>query len=154
MKVVLAFVALLFVIGCQQEEQSQGEGEEMMEEGLYMQADASETDGGIQVESTLGNGGDEPVELRFNTSQRIEIRLFEEGKPEETVYRSSQEMMYNQVIGDLTLEPGEETTFNEEIPSMYLTEGSSYEGEIQVTVAEMDDDKSPTKPSASFTVDM
>ena len=125
-----------------------------MEEGLYIQADVSGTSGGMLVEATLGNGGDEPVELRFNTSQRIEVRLHEEGEPEQTVYSSSREMMYNQVIGTLTLGPGEETMFNEEISSMYLTVGSIYEGNVHITVAGIDDNESPTKPSATFTVEM
>ncbi|QQK77004.1 hypothetical protein HUG15_16425 [Salicibibacter cibarius] len=126
----------------------------MTEDGLYIQATAHGKHGRIIVEATVGNDGDEEVELWFNTSQRIEVRLFEMGMPKQLVYRSSQEMMYNQVVGTVTLEPGEETTYNEEIPSMYVTGGGSYGGEVHITVARIDGKDVPTKPSDSFTVDM
>ncbi|QQK80859.1 hypothetical protein HUG20_13790 [Salicibibacter cibi] len=126
----------------------------MTEAGLYIHADAHGRNGGIMVEVIVGNGGDEAVELRFKTSQRIEVRLFETGKPEQPVYRSSQEMIYNQVLGRLTLAPGEKSMFNEEIPSMYITDGGSYEGEVQITVVSIDDEDVATKPSGLFTVDV
>ncbi|AXF55718.1 BsuPI-related putative proteinase inhibitor [Salicibibacter kimchii] len=151
-----AFVLIVFTViaACSQGEHSEGGEGEMTEDGLYVQADAHGKNGRIIVEATVGNGGDDPVELQFNTSQRIEVRLFEKGKPEQTVYRSSQEMMYNQVLGTLTLDPGEASTFNEEIPSMYVTDGGSYEGEVHITVDRINDEDAPTKPSGSFAVDM
>ncbi|SDI55363.1 BsuPI-related putative proteinase inhibitor [Natribacillus halophilus] len=154
MRFIFTVAAVLFIAACDQGEPSQGGGEETMEEGLYVEVAASEDKGGINVEATLGNGEDDPVELTFNTTQRIEVRLYEKGKKDQPVYRSSREMMYNQVIGTLMLDPGEETNFSEDIPALYLTEGTRYKGDVAVTVARVDEDDSPSKPSGSFTIEM
>ncbi|MBB6448449.1 hypothetical protein HNR44_000398 [Geomicrobium halophilum] len=123
-----------------------------MEENLNVQVSATYEDHRVFVKATLSNTGKDTVELLFRSSQRIEVRLYEEGDSEQFVYRSSRMMMYSQVVTTLWLDPEEQVHFTEEIAPYYFKKGKTYGGNVSVTIDRVNGEIPLSKPSDSFTV--
>ncbi len=78
----------------------------------------------LSVENTSGR----IVTLHFPTAQRIEIQLV--GSQRGVVTRWSDDRMFAQVMGQLTINPGEKLRFSETISTRDLKPGEDYEIEV------------------------
>lgn len=98
---------------------------------------------GMNYQYIVKNTGDEPVTLEFTTSQQYDYEITD--KNNEVVYRFSDGRSFMQVLRDVTLEPGEEMTFDIELPEL---EPGDYTLTMYITARELPH----SKQSIEFTV--
>ncbi len=64
----------------------------------------------ILVEATLKNTGDESISLQYPSSQRFDLAIV--GAGDQEVFRWSKGQVFRQVLGEVTLKPGESISEN------------------------------------------
>ncbi|MFP4590979.1 MAG: BsuPI-related putative proteinase inhibitor [Halobacteriales archaeon] len=70
------------------------------------------SDDAVQFTYRVRNRGDEPVDLRFRSGQRIDV-VVTEADSDRPAWRASDGRMYTMAIGFVHLDPGEAATFEE-----------------------------------------
>jgi uncharacterized protein YndB with AHSA1/START domain len=70
---------------------------------------AESPDGTAQFSYVVENAGESAVDLTFTSGQQFDIVVTDDG---EAVWRWSDGRMFTQAIEELTLEPGDELSFN------------------------------------------
>lgn len=82
----------------------------------------------LDVKLSVENTSKRIVTLHFPSAQRIEIQL--RGSQRGVVTRWSDDRMFAQVMGQLTINPGEKLRFSETISTRDLKAGEDYELEV------------------------
>lgn len=75
---------------------------------LTADLDAVRTDEGVRFQFEVTNDGATPAELQFRSSQRFDVVVTADGTER---WRFADGMMFAQVLGNETLDPGETATY-------------------------------------------
>lgn len=113
--------SLLFVLSAcgTSENGSYGSGSKEDKKG-EVTATLDKTDAGYRY--TMKNGTSEALTFNFTSSQRYDFALF--NADDEQVFSLASVSSFAQVLGDETVEAGEELSYNFEVPPLDLTSGT------------------------------